>query len=254
MASIINRIFRRKNKVPLACSEILLEDLDHVHTEACFIDVQPLIVAELFQSQGCPVCVKNVPYIHQAVQNNHNIAFLTFNVTYFDRPEWQDTFASKTWDARQRAYVTRWQRNSVFTPQVVFDGVVDGTGESANAFTALLDQTRELKTRKEFNMVLDTNDTELRIDTDRAESIPHDILLVYFDPKAQAVRIWKGANKWKKLNHLNVVNTVSKIGEWNGGNLQMLLPDLSEARSRGQSVLAIVQEPKGGPIVAAHIL
>ncbi|KAL3460745.1 thioredoxin-like protein [Aspergillus heterothallicus] len=254
MASIIKRIFRRKNKVPLRCSEILLEDLDHVHTDACFIDIQPLLVAELFQSQGCKVCVKNVPQIHEAVQNNPNVAFLTFDVTYFDRTEWQDTFASKTWDARQRAYVTRWQRTSVFTPQVVFDGVVDGTGENVHSLMGLAEQAREKKKARGFHMVLDANDTELRIDTDRAESVPHDILLVYFDPKVQTVRIGKGVNKWKKLKHLNVVNMVSKLGEWQGGNLQMLLPDLSEARSRGLNVLAIVQEPLGGPIIAAHLL
>jgi hypothetical protein len=254
MAAIINKIFRRKNKVPLACSEILLEDLDHVHTDACFLDVQPLVVAELFQSQGCKVCIKNVPEIHQAVQNNAHIAFLTFDVTYFDRSEWQDTFATKAWDARQRAYVTRWGRNSVFTPQVVFDGVVDGTGESVGALMGLVEQAREAKKARGWNMVLDANDTELRIDSDRYESAPHDILLVSFNPKVQAVRIGKGVNKWKKLKHLNVVDSVSKAGQWQGGNLQLLLPDLSDVRARGLSTLAIVQEPSGGPIVAAHIL
>ncbi|KAL2784045.1 thioredoxin-like protein [Aspergillus keveii] len=254
MASILRKIFHRKNKVPLACSEILLTDLDHVHTDACFLDIQPLLVAELFQSQGCKVCIRNVPQIHSATQNNPNIALLTFDVTYFDRTEWQDTFASKTWDARQRAYVSRWGRNSVFTPQVVFDGVVDGTGESVGALMGLAEQARELKKNRGWNMVLDANDTELRIDSDRAESVPHDILLVGYDPKVQTVRIGKGVNRWKKMRHVNVVNMVMKIGEWAGGNLQMALPDLAEARGRGLTVLAIVQEPSGGPIVAAHIL
>ncbi|KAL2872142.1 thioredoxin-like protein [Aspergillus lucknowensis] len=256
LANAVRKVFRRKNKVPLACSEILLDDLDHVHTSACFLDVQPLVVAELFQSQGCKFSVKNVPKIHEAVQHDTNIAFVTFDVTYFDRTEWQDTFASKQWDSRQRAYVTKWGRNSVFTPQIVFDGVTDGTGEYANDVRALVDQARHIRSEKGWNILLDANDTELRIDTDRSESVAHEILLIYYEPKTQTVRIGKGVNRWKKLKHINVVKTVSKVGVWEGGDLTLPLPlpALTEAREQGLSALAVVQEPSGGPIVAAHAL
>jgi hypothetical protein len=232
----------------------MLEDADHVHTEACFLDVQPLLVVELFQSQGCKFCVKNVPKIHDAVQHNTNIALLTFNVTYFDRTEWQDTLAAKQWDSRQRAYVTRWARTSVYTPQVVFDGLVDGTGASVSEMLELADKARQSKSQRGFNIILDANDTELRIDSDRAEMPTHDILLCYYEPKLQTVKIGKGVNKGKKLKHLNVVRMVTKVGEWQGGNLTLPFTLSPEAYDRGLSALGIVQEPSGGPIVAAHQL
>ncbi|KAL4930498.1 uncharacterized protein BDV17DRAFT_258821 [Aspergillus undulatus] len=126
--SALRKIFRRKTKPPLACTEIPLDELDnHVHTDTCFLDVQPLTVLEVFQSQGCKACVKKVPKIHEAAANP-NIALLTFNVTYFDRAEWSDTLGSKAWDGRQHGYVVRWGRKSVFTTQVIADRVADGTG------------------------------------------------------------------------------------------------------------------------------
>ncbi|KAF8847860.1 hypothetical protein BDZ45DRAFT_811247 [Acephala macrosclerotiorum] len=38
----------------------------HVHSAACFIDIQPLSVAELFQYQGCAACPPAVPGIQSA--------------------------------------------------------------------------------------------------------------------------------------------------------------------------------------------
>ncbi|EEA26766.1 hypothetical protein TMatcc_004944 [Talaromyces marneffei ATCC 18224] len=253
MAAVIKRIFRRKNKAPLACSILMLDDADHVHTNACFLDVQPLAVVELFQSQGCKSCVVNVPKIHEAVQNP-NVILLTYNVTHFDRAEWQDTFASKQWDSRQRAYVTKWGRNSIFTPQVIVDGTTDGTGETVDQVMDLVQRARQMRSQQNWNILLDSNDTELRIDTDLFETKPHDIILCYYEPKPQVVKIGKGVNKGKKLTHQNVVRMVSKIGEWRGGNLTITLPSLVEARDRGYSILGIVQEPSGGRILAAHSL
>ncbi|KAL4879455.1 thioredoxin-like protein [Aspergillus karnatakaensis] len=252
--SLFKKIFRRKTKPPLACSELPLEELDnHVHTNACFLDIQPLTVLELYQSQGCQSCPKNVPEIHKAVSSlAPNLALLTFNVTYFDRTEWQDTLAQKAWDSRQRAYVARWDRKTIFTPQIIVDGVADSTGVTVNDTLEIVERAREIRKERGWNIFLDANDTDVRIDSDRAESVPHDILLAAYDPALQTVKITKGVNKRKKLPHRNVVKSVQKIGVWEGGNLTLPLPDLAEARRNGWGLLAFVQEPSGGAIVAAH--
>ncbi|KAL4905783.1 thioredoxin-like protein [Aspergillus multicolor] len=253
--SALRKIFHRKKKPPLACTEIPLEELDnHVHTSACFIDIQPLTVVELYQSQGCKACIKNVPKIHQAIANP-NIAFLTYNVTYFDRAEWQDTLAKKAWDARQRAYVTRWGRSSIFTPQVVVDGVVDGTGQNVDETVGLVGRAREIRKERGWNILLDANDTEVRIDSDRSESVPHDILILFYEPRMQTVKIGKGSvNKGKKLGHLDVVQRIEKVGVWGGGDLTLPLPAVPEASEKGWAAVAVVQEPGGGAIMAAHQL
>ncbi|KAL5341763.1 thioredoxin-like protein [Aspergillus crustosus] len=254
--SLLRKIFHRKKKPPLACTELPLDELDsHIHTNACFLDIQPLTVLELYQSQGCASCPKNVPEIHKAVSSlSPNIALLTFNVTYFDRTDWTDTFAQKSWDSRQRGYVGRWNRKSLFTPQVVVDGVVDGPGQTVGDSLGLVEQAREIRRTRGWNILLDANDTDVRIDSDRAESVPHDIVLVVYDPTVQTVKVGKGVNKGKKIPHRNLVKSVQKIGSWEGGNLTLPLPDLGEARRNSWALVAFVQEPSGGPIVAAHAL
>jgi hypothetical protein len=137
MAAILNslrKIFRGKRTAPLACSvslddngEVVAEDPDHVHTAACFVDFEPLAVVELFQSQGCVACPPTVPEIFEAA-NAPNVLLLSYNVTIFDHLGWKDTFATQDSDRRHRDYARVWNRTSLYTPQAVANGVIDGNG------------------------------------------------------------------------------------------------------------------------------
>jgi hypothetical protein len=115
--STLKKFFQRKKNIPLACSMTIENEPDHVHSRACFIDIQPLSVVELFQSQGCAACPPAIPGI-QASATGPDLLLLTYDVTYFDYMGWTDTFGSRNWDARQKAYVKKWGRSSIFTPQV----------------------------------------------------------------------------------------------------------------------------------------
>ncbi|KAH7112485.1 thioredoxin-like protein [Dendryphion nanum] len=261
MAAIINTIkslFRRKQNVPLVCSISLdedghpiAEDPSHKHTAACFIDFEPLAVVELFQSQGCQACPPAVPDIQEAAKHP-NLLLLTYNVTIFDHLGWKDTFAKSAWDQRQRAYVKKWQRTSLFTPQVVVNGAADGSGAGGKgAVEDIVRQARGFHSAMDWHIYLDANDTEIRIDTDRAEVEAHDILVVLYHDGEETVKIGKGPNKGKKLKHRNVVKDIIKIGEWHGGDLTLQLPVPKSSMQAHENAVVLVQAGSGGPIVAA---
>ncbi|KAG0647560.1 hypothetical protein D0Z07_6616 [Hyphodiscus hymeniophilus] len=253
MAAVINKIFRRKKAIPLACSVSIENEPGHVHTSACFIDIQPLSVVELFQSQGCVSCPPAVPKILEST-TDHNLLLLSYDVTYFDHLGWTDTFGDGKWDKRQKDYVRKWGRTSIFTPQVVVDGVADGTGSGNGEVNEIVAGARESRKQMPWHIVVDTNDTELRIDSDGMEAGTFDICLISYDPNYQVVKIGKGPNKGKKVPHRNLVKDVIKIGEWTGGNLTVPLPDRSQMIATGLQTVAVVQGGMGGPIVAAQKL
>jgi hypothetical protein len=251
MASVLRKIFRRKKKIPLACSMSLENEPGHVHTAACFLDIQPLSIVELFQSQGCASCPPTTPKVLEATMNP-NLLLLSYDVTYFDHTGWADTFANGKWDNRQRAYLKKWGRNSIFTPNVIVDGIADGTGAGNGEVHDIVARARETRASMPWHIIVDTNETELRVDSDGVDVGLFDICLVNYDPKVQVVKVGKGPNKGKKISHRNLVKDIIKIGEWTGGNLTIGMPDMSQMIGTGLETVAIVQGAMGGPIVAAQ--
>ena len=70
-----------------------------------------------------------------------------------------------------------------------------------------------------WNIIIDTNDSQLRVDSNLPEAEVHDILIITYEPKPEIVKVKKGANKGIKMEHRNVVKAVMKVGEWRGGNI-----------------------------------
>jgi hypothetical protein len=182
--------------------------------------------------------------------SNHNVLLLTYNVTYFDaRTGWTDTHGNAAWDARQQAYVKKWGRNGVFTPQVVIDGVADGVGRKEGEVTEILSKAIEARNSSELAVgITKTSENEIRVASESAEAAVHDVLLILYDAKAETVKVGKGPNKGKKMVHQNIVKDVVKIEEWNGAVRNVVVPEVGSA---GLSKVVVVQEGSGGRIVAA---
>lgn len=255
MASLLAKLFRRKKQPPMVCA-VALDDHghpigegpNHKHTAACFVDFEPLSLIELFQSQGCQSCPAAVPDILDATKDP-NLILLTYNVTLFDHTGWKDTFATTTSDQRQRAYAMKWHRKSIFTPQIVINGIADGS--SAGDVPQLVQQARTARAGMGWNIYLDANDTDVRIDSTAETVDRHDIIVILYRASDEKVKIGKGPNKGKKLNHRNAVTSVMKIGEWTGGNLTLPLPASRDSMKQGEEAVVILQEGgAGGAIVA----
>jgi hypothetical protein len=80
--SFFRTLFFRKKKAPLVCTLDLHDDPTHVHTDACFVEIKPLSIAEAFVSQSCEACPPAMPVIQKAGTSNPNVLLLTYNVTY----------------------------------------------------------------------------------------------------------------------------------------------------------------------------
>ena len=76
-----------------------------------------LTVLELFQSQGCSSCPPANNNVLALIPNEETLV-LTYDVTYWDRLGWTDTFGDKNWDGRQWEYARAFGKGNVYTPQV----------------------------------------------------------------------------------------------------------------------------------------
>jgi hypothetical protein len=153
---------------------------------------------------------------------------------------------------------------------VIVDGLADGTGTN-NEVPSIISAARQLRSSMHWHIILDTNETDLKIDSDRplpsddssknsALSVDGDIFdinLIFFNSKQEKVKVGKGPNKGKKIVHGNMVKGIHKLGEWKGGNVMLPLPGPEQMGSMGYGgldVVAVVQGQNGGGIVAAQRL
>ena len=96
-------------------------------------------VIELFQSQGCSSCPPAAANV-AAISDRADVLALAFEVDYWDRLGWKDTFSKPAWTARQYSYAHAMGRDGVYTPQVVVNGRVEGDGLSASELAGLVNR------------------------------------------------------------------------------------------------------------------
>lgn len=212
-------------------------------------DDEPLTIIELFHSQGCSSCPPTETNLHTILPQNPNLLLLTYDVTYWDHLGWTDTFGNKLWDHRQRAYSSKWGRSSVFTPQVVVDGVADGVGNRKHEVLEIVARAKRERLDLGTRVEIFIEGRELMIGHEAGKAGIYDVLLVVFDPREQSVEIKRGENRGRTLAHWNLVKEIRKIGEWRGGNARVELPERLED---GLERVVILQAGVGGAISAAH--
>lgn len=199
-------------------------------------------VVELFQSQGCSSCPPaNANLI--ALAGRPDVLALSFQVTYWDRLGWKDTFGSPVFTARQWDYAHALKHRDVWTPQVVVNGRADTIGNRPGQIEQLLQRQDRGTGGPELTL------TGARVSVSgAARARPADIWLVRYDPRVLQVPIQRGENGGKTLPHRNVVRELVRLGAWSGDTRSYGLPPPAQPDLR---TAILVQDGPGGAILAA---
>src|SRR5438477_8572780 len=95
------------------------------------------VVVELFTSEGCESCPPADVLLQQLATTQPvagvQIIPLSLHVDYWDQLGWKDRFSSAALTNRQRVYGTRFNVDSVYTPQMVVDGRAELVGSDGAA-------------------------------------------------------------------------------------------------------------------------
>ncbi|SNR15197.1 conserved protein of unknown function [Tenacibaculum jejuense] len=85
---------------------------------------KPVVVLELFTSQGCSSCPPADRLLEEIKNNNDSdrVIPVAYHVDYWDYIGWKDPFASKDYTDKQRDYAEKFLSSSIYTPQLVING------------------------------------------------------------------------------------------------------------------------------------
>ena len=210
---------------------------------ASFAAAQSPTVVELFTSQGCSSCPPADKLFHELAARDDVIA-LSLHVDYWDYIGWKDQFADPRNADRQRGYAVAGQRRSIYTPQMIVNGMTDIVGTRPMELAkAIMDHSAD-KTPVSVSLSRDGDMVTVHAVSEKdGDMVLH--MLRYWP--SRTIKIKRGENAGRTLNYANVTYGWTVLGNWSGAEDARI----DVAVEGDDPVVVLVQDHDHGRILAA---
>ena len=219
--------------------------------------VPPIVILELFTSQGCSSCPPADRALQaltqQAAQSGKAVYGLSFHVDYWNRLGWQDPFSSKQFTDRQRQY-DRVLKTQTYTPQLVINGrqdVIGGQrGRIEETIKSIQEQPASTFIGVDGSIARDAG--QVLVSYKLSEKGPYRVNVALVQREARTA-VTNGENGGRTLVNTNVVRQFKTVDQPNTpGSVALPLPAGLQASQT--TVLVYVQRADNGQIVGAKQL
>jgi hypothetical protein len=209
---------------------------------------KPLVLIELFTSQGCNSCPPADALLAE-LSDRDDVLPLALHVDYWDYIGWKDKFARPEHTARQKAYAHVAGASTIYTPQMVVGGTDHVVGYKP---------MRVADYMKAHEAGLADVVVEARIEDGalRIKCLPMEgkatpdminVDVVRFKPE-ETVAIKHGENAGETITYTNIVTGWERIAEWDGVDTL----EIDTAVVGDGPMALILQEPGPGRVLAAY--
>jgi hypothetical protein len=182
------------------------------------------VLVELFTSEGCSSCPPADELLARLERTQPiagaQIIALSEHVDYWNRLGWTDPYSSAEFSARQSGYAGQFNRDDVYTPQMVVDGRAEFVGSDlSRAREAIADARQAPKATVTVSVAREAANQAAGIPVViRVENIPAisaddkaDVLLAITESELRS-EVSRGENSGRRLQHTSVVRRLSQIG------------------------------------------
>ena len=205
---------------------------------------QSPVVVELFTSQGCSSCPPADKLLHELAQRDDVIP-LALHVDYWDYIGWKDEFSHPDYAKRQRGYAVQAKRRSVYTPQMIVNGVTDIVGARRMELSKAIAHHADLPSRVELSVNRSGSEILINAQPTNVDG-PLIVRMLRYTPQRSA-HITRGENAGHTMLYANVTENWTVLAEWDG-TTALALTTVVEG---DKPVVVLVQQDQHGPILAA---
>jgi len=222
------------------------------------------VVVELFTAEGCSSCPPADAFLMQldALQPipGAHLIVLSEHMDYWDN-SWPDPFASAQLTARQADYVRALKLRFPYTPQFIVDGATEMHLQNREKIEPIF---RSAAASPKIPVSVESISVESgtpanlsgRIEVD-GNAVQHrvDVYLAIALDRAET-KVLRGENQGKTLDHVAVVEYLSKVGVLNPGekfSQEFRVPLKRELASNNDRVIVFLQELGNGKVVGATL-
>ncbi len=206
---------------------------------------KPIVVLELFTSQGCSSCPSADRLLTEVSESygSENVIALSYHVDYWNYIGWKDPFSKKAYSDKQRKYSRKFFSSSIYTPQVVINGKEHFVGSKRHIMDSKL---KSYSNKKAENLVAISNVKKAKDVVQLNYKIEGDIatkqLRLALVIKERITKINRGENKNKVLKNSNiVVNEVYVDLKSSSKQVKISIPDIVKETDE-LSIVALIQD------------
>ena len=211
-------------------------------------DAKPLVVVELFTSQGCSSCPPADALLRDLAARDDVLA-LSLHVDYWDYIGWKDPFSSAANTTRQRRYGNRFDLRYVYTPQMVIHGAQQVVGSDGDKVRDLISRHRHAPAVS--LSLAQSENGDVRVSLPKTVlAKPVQVWLATFD-REHTTEVRRGENSGKTITNANVVHDLRPIMDWNGQPKTFTLTAQDLAARGGDAAAVVVQTSGHGPVLGA---
>jgi hypothetical protein len=207
-----------------------------------------IAVLELFTSQGCSSCPPADELLGKyATGTNKNIIALAFHVDYWNRLGWIDSFSNAAYSQRQRDYATRFNSESVYTPQLVINGEKEMVGSETGKVAEAVDKALQQTPTGQINITGIAVNAG-KVNFSYTSSVTGNQIVALLVQHKALTQIRGGENKGVQLTNYNVVRDMVTVNDANGKSSLQLpagIPDVDF------SIVVMAQDKSSGKINGA---
>jgi len=212
---------------------------------------KPLVVVELFTSQGCLSCPPADDFLKDLSARDDVLA-LSMHVDYWDYIGWKDPFAKPRFTNRQRQYASLMTLRYVYTPQMVINGVYQTVGSRRDEVLGFIEKAKTEMKSVPVAIDLARENGALRVRLQKLDmpDTPDtiDVYAVFYD-KLHSTAVGRGENSGRKIINANVVRDLQRIAEWDGQDFNVSVR--SDRDNKSDVAAVFLQARKSGRIIAA---
>ena len=224
--------------------------------------VRAPVLVELFTSEGCSSCAPADALLQRLDQSQPvstaELIVLSEHVDYWNSIGWADPYSSHEYSERQSAYAARFGSGGVYTPQMVVDGHFEFVGSDERRASQVIKEAAKAP-KVAVHIRLGSSDEKATIVHVETGPLPSatsrqsaGVFLAVADNSDES-QVSRGENAGKRLQHVAVVRSLTRIGTVNASSEFSRDFDLKSKNRANLRVVVIVQEPDAGRVLGAGL-
>lgn len=207
---------------------------------------RPIVVLELFTSQGCSSCPPADALLDKVKNEFEDVVYpLSYHVDYWNYIGWEDPFSNSKFTERQKAYNIKFKNRSNYTPQIIVNGKEHFVGSNTSKLYGAIDRYRDQKTTNQINFTyLESNKNSISFKYDILGSIEDRTLHALLVLDRRTTQVQRGENRNRKLLNSNIVVGEKYVTlDESGGESFIVVPEIVSPDDK-ISLLLLVENNK----------